>query len=112
MTSQTASAYYSAHFKALREYAARTAAGHWPNKALQYTSLTGRHLQPFPQKVRLDSAKAAVRKLGKDHTVHEYDIVARDGVALRIAAVYFAPGFWSGDAEVIEVYEIPAENLA
>ncbi|MFI1472395.1 hypothetical protein [Streptomyces wuyuanensis] len=112
MSSQTASEYYAAHFKALREYAARTAAGYWPNKALQYTSVNGRRLQPFPEKVRLDSAKAAVRRLGKDHTVHEYDIVARDGVALRIAAVYFAPGFWSDGAEVIDVYEIPAENLA
>ncbi|MEU8764775.1 hypothetical protein [Streptomyces sp. NPDC048659] len=52
-----------------------------------------------------------VRSARKKHLVHEYDIPARDGSPLRIVYIRCAPDTWSGGEDVIDVYEVPLEEL-
>ncbi|MFD9629336.1 hypothetical protein [Streptomyces violascens] len=43
--------------------------------------------------------------------VHAYATTDRDGIPLHIAYVHYTPGFWTGVADVIDVYEIPTDAL-
>ncbi|MFJ3883054.1 hypothetical protein ACIPW5_37110 [Streptomyces sp. NPDC090077] len=110
-TSETAKAYYAAHTQALRDHSAMNAARLWPRQALQYTTVNGARLLPFPSRLPDRSVAPAVRSALKKHTVHEYDVAARDGSPLHIVYVRHAPGTWSGGEDVIDVYEVPTQEL-
>ncbi|MFE4540674.1 hypothetical protein ACFRKB_37350 [Streptomyces scopuliridis] len=109
--SPNAEAYYAAHTQHLRERGAANAARIWPGQALQYTTLDGAQFLPFPSRLSVASVRPAVRSARKKHTVHEYDIAARDGSPLRIVYLRYAPGTWSNVDEVVDVYEVPVEAL-
>ncbi|GAA2733421.1 hypothetical protein [Streptomyces nogalater] len=110
--SAAAEAYYAAHRQSLREHGAMNAARIWPRQALQYTTVNGAHFLPFPSRVPARSVAPAVRSALKKHTVHEYDITARNGSPLHIVYIRYAPGTWSGGEDVIDVYEVPAQELS
>ncbi|KJY17847.1 hypothetical protein VR46_44790, partial [Streptomyces sp. NRRL S-444] len=78
--------------------------------ALQYTTVNGAHFLPFPSRMPVRSVAPTVRSALKKHLVHEYDVTARDGSPLRVVYIRHAPGTWSGGEDVIDVYEVPAEN--
>ncbi|MFI5752540.1 hypothetical protein ACIBBE_43370 [Streptomyces sp. NPDC051644] len=108
----SAKVYYAAHTQALREHGAMNAARLWPRQALLYTTVNDAHFLPFPSRTPVRSVAPAVRTAHKKHTVHEYDVTARDGSPLHIVYIRHAPGTWSGGEDVIDVYEIPTESLA
>ncbi|MFI0915480.1 hypothetical protein [Streptomyces abikoensis] len=109
--SPSAEAYYAAHTQHLREHGAMNAARIWPGQALRYTTVDGATFLPFPSRMPVGSVRPAVRSARKTHTVHEYDVAARDGAQLRIVYVRYAPGTWSNVTEVVDVYEVPVEAL-
>ncbi|MEV5139678.1 hypothetical protein AB0K71_17865 [Streptomyces syringium] len=110
--SAAAKAYYEAHTQALREHGAMNAARLWPRQALQYTTVNGACFLPFPSRMPARSVAPAVRSALKKHLVHEYDVAARDGSPLRIVYIRHTPGTWSGGEDVIDVYEVPTQELS
>jgi hypothetical protein len=108
--SAAAKAYYDSHFQALREHGAMNAARLWPRQALQYTTVNGARLLPFPSRMPTRSVAPAVRSARQKHLVHEYDVAARDGAPLSTVYIRHAPGTWSGGEDVIDVYEVSTEE--
>jgi hypothetical protein len=80
-----------------------------PGHALAVTLVDGRPTRPI--EAPLGSVRAHVRHARTKHTVHEYDITARDSTRLRIVAIRHAPGTWTNADDVVDVYEIPHEGL-
>ncbi|MEV6251067.1 hypothetical protein AB0M38_33600 [Streptomyces sp. NPDC051742] len=110
--SAAAEAYYAAHTQSLREHGAMNAARLWPRQALQYTTVNGARFLPFQSRIPVRSVAPAVRSALTEHLVHEYDFAGRDGSPLRIVYIRHAPGSWSGGDDVIDVYEVAAEEPA
>ncbi|MGP3985104.1 hypothetical protein [Streptomyces sp. KR80] len=66
--------------------------------------------------VSLYEALTAIRAARKNRkavdTVNVYTCTDRNGTALHIAYIHYAPGYWTGVNDVIGVYEIPTDALA
>ena len=113
MSTQSAEDYYADHRRRQHEYAAHlVSAGPRPGHVLQFTTVDGARLQPFPGQAPIASVRAAVRSARRRHTVHEYDTTDRAGAPLRIVYVRCAPDTWSGGQDVIDVYAISPQSLA
>ena len=78
-----------------------------------YTRTDGRTYRP--EYISADTARRLIRRARTNRTgveaVHVYECTDRDGNALHIAYVCYAPDHWSNVTGVIDVYEIPTAAL-
>ncbi|MFF4736336.1 hypothetical protein ACFY2W_10645 [Streptomyces sp. NPDC001262] len=67
------------------------------------------------ERISLYTALSAIRKARKSlrtvDTVNVYTCTGRDGTALHIAYIHYAPGQWTDIDDVIDVIEIPTAAL-
>ncbi|MYW06040.1 hypothetical protein [Streptomyces sp. SID3343] len=64
-----------------------------------------------PIEIRIAAARAAIRRARRSHTVHVHDATGRDGIAMRVVHVRYAPDTWDDVKDAVDIYEIPVHTL-
>ncbi|KUN28844.1 hypothetical protein AQJ23_07935 [Streptomyces antibioticus] len=81
--------------------------------ATLHTRTDGRTYRP--EHLSTDTARRLIRRARANRTgvaaVHVYECTDRDGNALHIAYVHYAPDHWSNVTDGIDIYEIPTAAL-
>ncbi|WP_326711662.1 hypothetical protein OG758_22750 [Streptomyces sp. NBC_01474] len=70
---------------------------------------SARHLTAHQATAGIRSARRQPSKVVD--AVHVYATTDREGTPLHIGYVHYTPGYWTGVADVIDVYEIPTDAL-
>ncbi|RPF33596.1 hypothetical protein [Streptomyces sp. TLI_185] len=68
-----------------------------------------------PEHLNADTVRRLIRRARTNRTgveaVHIYECTGRDGTAVHIAYIRYAPDHWSNVTDVLDVYEIPTAAL-